>query len=214
MRSKTILWLAAVLVLLMSACDRTVPVPVPDVEGDIVLTEEVFQSVEAEEVGSVTLDVVYNFTDGVSYVDCNTTHTVWLQFYENYPDMVSKNKQDYEEVMCEAELIRTGVIGSASTTGTLPVTYTFNTQFAPYPKCELTVQVDLLAAFSQVTVLHDSALGDIPTPDGIGDDLVVSFPSHVFKTSGEPFTVIEGLVTLKITPGDYVIPSWTRCVYP
>jgi len=215
MTSKTILWLAAaVLLLLMSACVPVVPVPVPEVpdtEEEIVLTEEVFQSVEVEEVGSITLNVVNSFTDGVSVINCDTMHTIWLQFYENYPNLVSKNTQDYEEVMCEVSLIRTGGGGSASTTGSIPVTYTFNTQFAPHPKCELTVQVDTLFAFSQVKVLHDSALGELALPDGLGDDLMTSFPAHVFTLPGESFPVIEGLVTLKMTPDDYVIPSWTKC---
>ncbi|KAF0112534.1 MAG: hypothetical protein FD147_130 [Chloroflexi bacterium] len=218
MGGKTIIWLlVAALFLLTNACDRKVQVPVPDVpdpEEEIIMTEEVFQPADEEEVGSITLNIVNSFTDGLSYINCDTTHTIWMQFYENFPKLVSKNKKAYEEVVCDVELIRTGVIGSASTTAIIPVTYTFNTQFSPYPKCELTLQVDTHFAFSQIKVLHDSMLGDVPLPDGLGDDLITVFPAHVFRSSGEAYTVIEGLVTLKMTPDDYVIPSWTKCVYP
>jgi hypothetical protein len=218
MRTKSILWLlTAALLVVTCACDRTVNVPVPDVpdpEGETVLEEDVYQSVDVEEVGSISLNVVNSFTDGVSIVNCDTMHTIWLQFYENYPNLVSKHSQGFEEVECEVVMVRTGTIGSATTTGTLPVTYTFNAQFAPYPKCEFTLQVDMLAAFSQVKELHDSQLGDLALPDGLGDDLMTEYPSHVFRMQGETHTIIEGLVTWKITPDDYIIPSWTRCAYP
>ena len=165
---------------LTRAWERKVPLSVPEVpdpEGDMILTEEVFHPVDEEEVGSITLNIINSFNDVSSVINCDTTHTIWMQFYETSPILVSKNKQGFEEVNCEVVLVRTGTIGSATTTGNIPVTYTFNTQFTPFPKCELTVQVDTLHAFSQIKVLHDSALGDLALPEGLGADLVTNFPA-------------------------------------
>ena len=107
-----------------SACERKVPLSVPEVpdpEGDMILTEEVFHPVDEEDMGSITSNVINSFNDGTSVINCDTTHTIWMQFYETSPKLVSKNKQGFEEVNCEVVLVRTGTISSATTTGNISV---------------------------------------------------------------------------------------------
>jgi hypothetical protein len=197
-------------------CKQSSNVPAGDIpySGDETLVEgEVFDSEEEKELGSISLNVINTFSDGISSINCDTTHTIYMQFYTWNPKLVTNIETISEEVECEAVLFRSGGGGTAETTATIPITYDFHSKFLPYPQCHFLVQVDVLMQLSQVKVLHDSALGDIPLPEGLGDDLLTALPEKIFKTQGETQTVSEGLVILTITPDDYVIPSFTRCIY-
>jgi len=214
---KPSLYLLVMCVYFLSVgCKQSPGVPIGDTSysGDeILLEEEVFDSDVEKELGSISLNVINTFSDGVSSMNCDTTHTIYMLFYSWNPKLITNIDTISEEVVCEAVFFRSGGGGTAETTATIPVTYDFHTKFSPYPQCSFLVQVDVLMQFSQVDVLHDSALGDIPLPEGLGDDLFTALPEKVFKTRGETQTISEGLVTLTITPDDYVIPSFTRCLY-
>ncbi|PKO00393.1 MAG: hypothetical protein CVU42_04260 [Chloroflexi bacterium HGW-Chloroflexi-4] len=214
---KPSLCLLVMCVLLLSVgCKKSPGVPVGDIpySGDeILLEEEVFDSEDEKELGSISLNVINTFSDGVSSMNCDTTHTVYMLFYSWNPKLVTNIETLSEEVVCETVLFRSGGGGTADTTATIPITYNFHTKFLPYPQCHFLVQVDVLMQFSQVKVLHDSVLGDIPLPEGLGDDLLTVLPEKVFKTQGETQTISEGLLTLTITPDDYVVPFFTRCKY-
>jgi hypothetical protein len=203
-------------VLLLVGCKQSPGVPAGDIpySGDeILLEDEVFDSEDEKELGSISLNVINTFSDGISSMNCDTTHTIYMLFYSWNPKLVTNIETISEEVVCEAVLFRSGGGGTAETTATIPVTYDFHTKFSPYPLCHFLVQVDVLMQFSQVKVLHDSALGDIALPEGLGDDLLTVLPERVFKSQGETQTVSDGLVILTITPDDYVVPPFTRCIY-
>jgi hypothetical protein len=208
--------LALGLLLLTSACnlpflDTGLPLSENVDQEEIVLGPEEINSAEYLEMGSITINVVNTFDDGTSTINCDTLQTLYLPFDQHFPGQVSKMKVP-DNIECEASLFRSGYT-TATTSATIPVTYTFDYEFTPKPRCDLKIQVDILYAFSQVTMLHDSALGDIPVEGGLGEDYFQSVPAHIFTLPGEKQTIIEDMVTLSITPDDFVIPAWTGCTY-
>jgi hypothetical protein len=174
-------------------------------EEEVVLEPEEIGSAEEQEMGSITVHVVDSLDYVTATIDCDTIQTIYMPFYEHFPTMVSKMQADFDN-----ECDYWDVAGGSNTTATISVSYSFYTEYTPKPRCELKMQIDILYGFSQVPVVHNSLLGDVPFEL---EDYIYSAPAHVFTLPGETQTIIEGMFTLSITPDDFTIPTWTGCLY-
>lgn len=200
----TKVWIAIILLISLAACNY------PGQSAETVFEPEEIGSADEEEIGSIVITLVHSLQAGPTFVKCNTTETIWLQFFKDQPSYVSK----FEAVQtneCEVQVFRTGTAGSGTTTTVVPVTFTFTGQFNPAPDCTFTLQIDEAMMLSQITVLHDTLLGDIPV-DGLGLDEFTAFPSYTFHFPDEQ-QIIGSADLFSVTPSDFVIPTFTGCNY-
>ncbi len=164
--------------------------------------------------GTFWVQIVYGVDQEFFVVSCDTVHTIVVPLSKNKPLQSVKTTQE-KEILCDVEAIRSMIVGgsggSAATTGQVPATYTYNVEFRPYPDCEIVLQVDALFEFSQVTVLHDTQLGDLELEGGLGEDYFYSIPAYTHTFPGTTQTISDGMVQLAITPDVFIFPSFTRC---
>ena len=77
-------WIISLLIISMAACTY------PGRPTEIKLEPEEIGSADEEEIGSIVITLVHSLDAGLTFVKCNTTETIWLQFFKNLPGHVSK----------------------------------------------------------------------------------------------------------------------------
>ena len=164
-----------VLILLLcglAACETQVPIPVSDPD-DVELDPEVVDLNEGGN-GSAILNIKHGIEAPLGFVNIIESFTILI---ERAPDEPRGETMIWGEAEGSMEFSMTGVGtgGSHTTTGQVPVSYTVEGTFYPYPRCEFELQITEYLAVSEVTSLENTALGTIPT-GSIGEDIVTFLP--------------------------------------
>lgn len=113
------------------------------------------------------------------------------------------------------ELGRTGTTGGvATTTATGPVSYEVEGIFYPSAAgigCEFHLVVTETLRLSQVTMMTDTQLGELPVP-GLGEDIVTTFDVE-FDQQALDFFIFAGEDYASFTLYDVALPDGTGCVF-
>lgn len=164
-----------VLILLLcglASCETQVPIPVSDPD-EVELDPEVVDLNEGGN-GSAILNIQHGFEAPLGFANVIESFTILI---ERDPDEPRGETMIWGESEGLVEFSMTG-IGSGSshtTTWQVPVSYTVEGTFYPYPRCEFELQITEYLATSEVTSCENTAIGTIPTGP-LGEDIVTFLP--------------------------------------
>ena len=164
-----------VLILLLcglAACETQVPIPVLDPD-EVELDPEVVDLNEGGN-GSAILNIQHGIEYPLGFFKSIESFTILI---ERDPDEPRGETMIWGESEGLVEFSMTGVgsAGSHTTTWQVPVSYTVEGTFYPYPRCEFELQITEYLAMSEVTSLDNTAIGTIPT-GSLGEDTVTFLP--------------------------------------
>ncbi len=159
---------------LLAACE-TQPISVPDPD-EVELDPEVVEIYEGGN-GSAILNIKHGVESGWGFVIINESFTILV---ERDPDEPRSESMIWGEAEAMLELSVTAPLyggGTHTSTMQVPVSYTVEGGFYPYPRCEFELQITEYLAMSEVTSMENSVLGTIPVgADAAGEDIITFFP--------------------------------------
>ena len=110
--------------------------------------------------------------------------------------------------LMEFSMTGVGTGGSHTTTWQVPVSYTVEGAFYPYPRCEFELQITEYLAMSEVTSLENTVVGTIT--GSFGEDIVTFLPKI---TLSRPEYFDASLPTLVVSIETVVLDGDSGCMF-
>ena len=202
--------LVLILVLFGLAACQTQKIPLPDPD-EVELDPEVMDLNEGNN-GSAILDIKHGIESPAwGQVMVLDSFTILIERDKDEPRGSSMIFNEVEGLV-EVSITAPTYDGSQTSTMQVPVTFTVEGSFYPYPRCEFELQITEYIAFSEVTSMENTVLGTIPIPDGAGEDIVTFVPKFTLKAP-DYFYNMGGTEVLTVSIGTVVLDGDSGCMF-